>query len=71
MQSVHAKSYPHARPTFYYTNGEPSGLAKDFVRFTLGSGGQQIRSKIPRRFMRAEFILFSAFGIGVVAGCDR
>src|SRR5437016_1801248 len=23
-QSVHAKTYPYARPTFYYTNGEPS-----------------------------------------------
>jgi phosphate transport system substrate-binding protein len=38
VQSVHAKSYPYARPTFYYTNGEPSGLAKDFVSFTLGAG---------------------------------
>ena len=38
VQSVHAKSYPYARPTFYYTNGEPSGLAKEFVSFTLGAG---------------------------------
>src|SRR5471032_618666 len=26
QQSVLAKTYPYARPTFYYTNGEPSGL---------------------------------------------
>ena len=38
VQSVHAKSYPYARPTFYYTNGEPAGLAKEFVSFTLGAG---------------------------------
>ena len=29
-----------ARPTFYYTNGDPSGLAKEFVDFTVGPGGQ-------------------------------
>src|SRR5450432_1153339 len=30
-QTVHAKTYPYARPTFYYTNGEPSGVAKEFL----------------------------------------
>jgi hypothetical protein len=28
-KSVQAHSYPYWRPTFYYTNGDPSGLAKD------------------------------------------
>src|SRR5882762_4952010 len=42
VQTVHAKTYPYARPTFYYTNGDPSGLAKQFVDFTIGSGGQKI-----------------------------
>src|SRR5450755_3253736 len=37
VQSVHAKTYPYARPTFYYTNGDPGGLAKQFVDFTIGS----------------------------------
>src|SRR5205823_12471198 len=37
VQTVHAKTYPYARPTFYYTNGDPSGLAKQFVDFTIGS----------------------------------
>src|SRR3981189_1135727 len=41
-ESVLAKSYPYARPTFYYTNGDPSGLAKEFVEFTLGDAGQKI-----------------------------
>src|SRR4051795_13039879 len=34
-KSVQAHSYPYWRPTFYYTNGDPSGLAKDFVDFTV------------------------------------
>src|SRR5882762_3722366 len=42
VQTVHAKTYPYARPTFYYTNGDPSGLAKQFVDFTIGSAGQRI-----------------------------
>src|SRR4029079_9847506 len=37
VQTVHAKTYPYARPTFYYTNGEPGGLAKQFVDFTTSS----------------------------------
>src|SRR3979411_371800 len=37
VQSVHAKTYPYARPTFYYTNGEPTGLAKQFLDFTIGA----------------------------------
>ena len=41
-ESVLAKTYPYARPTFYYTNGEPSGLAKEFVDFTVGVTGQKI-----------------------------
>src|SRR5439155_3990317 len=39
-KSVQAHTYPYWRPTFYYTNGDPSGLAKDFVDFTAGPGGQ-------------------------------
>ena len=41
VQSVHAKTYPYARPTFYYTNGEPGGLAKQFLDFTIGSAGKR------------------------------
>lgn len=42
IQSVQSKSYPYSRPTFYYTNGEPSGLVKSFVDFTLSDAGQKI-----------------------------
>jgi phosphate transport system substrate-binding protein len=46
VQSVHAKTYPYARPTFYYTNGEPSGLAKQFLDFTISSAGQKIATQV-------------------------
>jgi phosphate transport system substrate-binding protein len=45
-ESVLGKSYPYARPTFYYTNGEPSGLAKKFVDFTLSDAGQKIVAQV-------------------------
>ncbi len=46
VQSVHAKTYPYARPTFYYTNGEPSGAAKEFLDFTIGPTGQKIVGQV-------------------------
>lgn len=45
-QTVLSKNYPYARPTFYYTNGEPSGLAKEFLDFTVGPVGQKIVSQV-------------------------
>src|SRR5436305_9401964 len=45
-QTVHAKTYPYARPTIYYTNGEPSGLAKQFLDYTIGSSGQKIVGQV-------------------------
>ena len=45
VQTVHAKTYPYARPTFYYTNGEPSGLAKQFLDFTISSRGRRSSPK--------------------------
>ena len=44
--SVLAKKYPYARPTFYYTNGEPAGEAAKFLEFTLSDEGQKIASQI-------------------------
>jgi phosphate transport system substrate-binding protein len=46
VQTVHAKTYPYARPTFYYTNGDPSGLAKQFLDFTISSAGQKIAAQV-------------------------
>jgi phosphate transport system substrate-binding protein len=45
-ETVLAKKYPFARPTFYYTNGEPSGEAAKFIEFTLSDAGQRIAAKI-------------------------
>jgi phosphate transport system substrate-binding protein len=46
VQTVHAKTYPYARPTFYYTNGEPGGLAKQFLDFTISGAGQKIVQQV-------------------------
>jgi phosphate transport system substrate-binding protein len=46
VQTVHAKTYPYARPTFYYTNGDPSGLAKQFLDFTISGAGQKIAAQV-------------------------
>ncbi len=45
-ESVIAKQYPYARPTFYYTNGEPTGEAAKFLEFTLSDDGQKIARKV-------------------------
>lgn len=44
--TVQAKEYPYARPTFFYTNGEPAGLTAQFVDFVLGAEGQSIAKKV-------------------------
>src|SRR5215470_12297172 len=46
VQGVQSHSYPYWRPTFYYTNGDPSGVAKEFVDFTVGPGGQRIVAQV-------------------------
>jgi phosphate transport system substrate-binding protein len=46
VKSVQDHSYPYWRPTFYYTNGEPTGLAKQFVDFTISPAGQKIVSRV-------------------------
>jgi phosphate transport system substrate-binding protein len=45
-ESVLSKGYPYARPTFFYTNGEPTGLAKQFVDFTISDAGQKIVEQV-------------------------
>src|SRR6202158_5580244 len=46
VKSVQDHSYPYWRPTFYYTNGEPSGLAKQFLDYTIGPAGQKIVAQV-------------------------
>lgn len=45
-ESVLAKSYPYARPTFFYTDGPPSGVVKEFIDFTVGPDGQKIVEQV-------------------------
>ena len=45
-ESVLAKSYPYARPTFFYTNGEPAGVVNEFIGFTVGPEGQKIVEQV-------------------------
>lgn len=44
-ETVHAKSYPYARPNFFYTNGEPHGVARDFIDYLLSAEGQDMVAK--------------------------
>jgi len=39
-ETINAKKYVLARPTFYYTNGSPSGEAANFLEYTLSPEGQ-------------------------------
>lgn len=41
-RSVNSGSYAVARPLYYLSDGDPEGLAKEFVDFTLGPVGQRI-----------------------------
>jgi phosphate transport system substrate-binding protein len=45
-ESVLAKKYPFARPTFYYTNGAPTGEAAKFVEFTQSAEGKKIIEEV-------------------------
>ncbi len=46
VQTVQGHSYSYWRPTFYYTNGEPGGLAKQFLDFTTSAAGQKIVAQV-------------------------
>ena len=41
VNNVLKKTYPLSRPLYFYTNGEPQGVTKLFIDFTLSPKGQQ------------------------------
>lgn len=42
IENVVNGKYPISRPLFFYTNGEPQGLVKEFIDFCLSQEGQEI-----------------------------
>ncbi len=49
VDNVLKATYPLSRPLYFYTNGEPQGVTKLFINFTLSPKGQQ-------QFMEAGFV---------------
>lgn len=45
-ENVVGKRYPLARPTFFYTNGQPAGETARFIAFALGPEGRQMTEKV-------------------------
>jgi len=41
IEHVLGKTYPLSRPLYFYTNGQPQGVTKLFIDFTLSPKGQQ------------------------------
>ena len=41
ISNVLSKKYPLSRPLYFYTNGQPQGITKMFIDFTLGPKGQE------------------------------
>jgi phosphate transport system substrate-binding protein len=37
--------YPLARQLYYYTNGEPTGLAKEYIDYVFSDVGQDVVSE--------------------------
>lgn len=46
QETVRAGTFPYSRATFFYTNGAATGLAKEFIDFTLGVEGQKIVDRV-------------------------
>lgn len=40
------KEYPYSRPTYLYTNGEPTGTTKEFIDYCLSANGDSIVGKV-------------------------
>lgn len=46
LKSIMDGTYPLSRPLYVYTNGEPSGMKKEFIDFVLSEKGQSTVSKV-------------------------
>ncbi|MDD3043445.1 MAG: PstS family phosphate ABC transporter substrate-binding protein [Methanosarcinaceae archaeon] len=45
-ENIISGQYPLARPLFFYTDGEPSGLTKEFIDFVLSAEGQELVQEV-------------------------
>lgn len=45
-ENIISGAYPLSRPLYFYTNGEPTGLTKEFTDFVMSETGQNIVSEI-------------------------
>ncbi|WP_370573403.1 PstS family phosphate ABC transporter substrate-binding protein, partial [Methanomethylovorans sp.] len=45
-EKILSGEYPLARQLYYYTNGEPQGLAKEFIEYIMSGEGQAIVSDV-------------------------
>ncbi len=45
-ENIMAGNYPLARPLHYYTDGEPTGLAKEYIDYVMSTAGQEIVSDV-------------------------
>lgn len=46
QETIRTGAYPLSRDLLFYTNGEPSGLTKEFIDFVLSEKGQGIISEV-------------------------
>jgi ABC-type phosphate transport system substrate-binding protein len=46
QEKILSGEYPLARELFYYTNGEPHGLTKEFMDYVMSAEGQSIVSEV-------------------------
>ncbi|AYK15481.1 MAG: PstS family phosphate ABC transporter substrate-binding protein [Methanosarcina flavescens] len=45
-ENIISGAYPLSRPLYFYTNGEPSGLTKEFIDFVMSEKGQNLISEV-------------------------
>jgi phosphate transport system substrate-binding protein len=45
-ENILSGAYPLSRSLYFYTNGEPSGLIKEFINFVLGKTGQNLVTEV-------------------------
>jgi ABC-type phosphate transport system substrate-binding protein len=46
VENVRGKSHPCSREEAYHTYGEPTGMVKKFVDFTVSEAGQKIAAEV-------------------------